>query len=852
MSLKEISKELFTRYGLNDVEIRIFIAYLGLPQTTSSMISEYLGISYEEVKVATEKLVDIGFIKEIKSEVGVSRYIPLEPFFELYIKESTVFREEIEKVKDFVLDDQSKRFKQLEEIKNNSISEIETAIKRQVDEFFKISDVHNVDKKEVIEKAKGRFLTTLKSLENEMHGIIDGDYNELESDVKQMDSQTANMLDNSFEKLDETSNSHKESSKNLEISLHSTLDSLNGQLKTISEDFISKYENGIAEAKEGINNIIFDLLKDFTQRVNNLETEMKKDLDAHVDKHKENAQSLTPALEEILAKYMTRMNDVVEALKRTITKLLYEHIDHVLSTTKKIETRLIERFDERQGELIGSVKSFEDNTVVLIDNLIDISSKVGDLSKVLKSRGSAFKALFTGSHKQWVELNKDVKERIAKISSSTKSDFVGSTSDYITNTTKTKDILKSEISAILSDENNNIKIQTDDLDRKTQSTVNAELEGLAGELSTEIDDTLKGNIGHCKDTTIKLKDSIGSNFSTHKDDYDAAINRHLKKSINHYEDSDSNAKNQINNWNNEIDQNHSKSKISVSDEISGQISDVTNHSSGFEENKNGAKQRNSDIFNERLTKINDDFNRGKKVTSEKITSEIDLVTKENNEINEKLQLMLEDHKLKYNGNSTALQESMSKTISDNNQSVKDSIADFTLQFMNHIDEADELALSNEEKLADIFTASSNTVEPHKATTWHVVGLEAIIEYMNDALNRVKSSVIVVSHEVIPKILESMSQMAYKKRSVRFFYTTHWAPEYMGILEKMKSLGNIQFRQMKQRGEFIAMTRDAEEVLLAPISKTDEDMIAVVSTQEGYTKLYSQFIGPVFMSNSRPI
>jgi hypothetical protein len=144
------------------------------------------------------------------------------------------------------------------------------------------------------------------------------------------------------------------------------------------------------------------------------------------------------------------------------------------------------------------------------------------------------------------------------------------------------------------------------------------------------------------------------------------------------------------------------------------------------------------------------------------------------------------------------------------------------------------------------------VEPHKATTWHVVGLEAIIEYINDALNRVKSSVIVVSHEVIPKVLESMSQMAYKKRSVRFFYTTHWSPEYLGILEKMKSLGNIQFRQMKQRGEFIAMTRDAEEVLLVPLSKPEEEMIAVVSTQEGYTKLYSQFIGPVFMSNSRPI
>jgi DNA-binding MarR family transcriptional regulator len=90
MSLKEESKGIFTRYGLNDQEISILLAYLGIPQATTSMISSYLRLDYEATKATTEKLVKGGFLKEIDGEV--KRYLPLEPYFSLFIKESEVFR----------------------------------------------------------------------------------------------------------------------------------------------------------------------------------------------------------------------------------------------------------------------------------------------------------------------------------------------------------------------------------------------------------------------------------------------------------------------------------------------------------------------------------------------------------------------------------------------------------------------------------------------------------------------------------------------------------------------------------------------------------------------------------------
>ncbi len=64
--------------------------------------------------------------------------------------------------------------------------------------------------------------------------------------------------------------------------------------------------------------------------------------------------------------------------------------------------------------------------------------------------------------------------------------------------------------------------------------------------------------------------------------------------------------------------------------------------------------------------------------------------------------------------------------------------------------------------------------------------------------------------------------------------------------------NVQFHQLKAAGEYWAVTRDAEEIMLAPETNKDNDLVCVISDREGYAKLYSQFIGPMFQANSQPL
>ena len=66
------------------------------------------------------------FIKKIPGVI--ERYIPLEPYFSLFNKDSEVFREETGTIKENALQDQSKRFERLQGIEKNAVDLIDTAV----------------------------------------------------------------------------------------------------------------------------------------------------------------------------------------------------------------------------------------------------------------------------------------------------------------------------------------------------------------------------------------------------------------------------------------------------------------------------------------------------------------------------------------------------------------------------------------------------------------------------------------------------------------------------------------------------------------------------------------------------
>ncbi len=750
MSLKEFTKEVFTRYGFTEEHINIYLAYLRVPRATISEVymtlgEDHEGLDYKTVLEITEWLEERGFLKKI--EGIVSRYIPLEPFFELFTNESETLRNEIAKIKDNILTDQSKRFEKLENIQNNSVSEVENAVDSQVKAFFEDSDSKNSNKKNKIDNATNRFTETTKALEDK---------------------------------------------------IHSTVETLNSGLKNTSTLHVSKNETEINTTKDNLTNLIAELLNDFSTRVENLDKELKMELDEHVERHKTIYNQLKPRIEQILEKYLERMDKVIADLKEKISNLLKEHTNHLKNTTDTLQTNLKATADDRYRTLTDQTNDFKSMTLTLIDNLLEHANRFTDFSEDMSKKGF----LWLGKKIKYKARHETTIQNILTFTKPMKEDFAKTCDDYINNTRGTTDGIKTDVTDIMGNENESLASVTSDLDYKAQETIDAQLETLATDMAGEVDSTLQSGVKDCSDTNIKLKDSLGSSLKQHHRQYEEAINNHRDTSLKHYTNFDSEIKNINESWTKEVDTQFSEVKRDVSD---------------------------------------------------KYNSEIQLWDAEAKDINNSLADMLADHKTKYEQNAKTLQNSLSNTTKDTTQNLKDTIADFTLQFMNSIDDATELAEINEDKLKDIQKASSSIPEISSVTTWQVVGKDAMVAAIKGAIYRVKSSVIIVTPYVVPEILQVVSEYAFQKKAVRFMLTSHFPlDQYSGIINKMKQLGNVQFRQLQSKGEFFAVTRDAEEVILAPATEKEADMIAVVSNQSGYAKLYSQFIGPIFQANSRPI
>ncbi|MBY9016057.1 MAG: hypothetical protein KGD68_10230 [Candidatus Lokiarchaeota archaeon] len=750
MSLKEFTKEIFTRYGFTEEQINVYIVYLRVPRATSSEVYLSLAeshpeLTYEGVLDITNWLVEKGFLKKVTGIVD--RFIPLEPFFELYIGESKLFRDEIGKIKDSILADQSNRFEKLEAIQDKSVNEVATAVEDQTSLFFGDSDTKNNNKRERINSSRNRFTDTSKSLEENLHSIMD---------------------------------------------------TLNSNNKNICDTRVNENESTVNKAKNDLTSLIAELLSDFSKRVEDLEKELKSNLDDHVDRHQTIANDLKPRMEQILEKYLERMDKIVVDLKERISNLLKEHSNHLKNTTDTLQTNLKATVDERQRVLTDQTNDFKSMALTLIDNLLEHANRFTDFTAEMGKKGF----FWMGKKKKYKARHETTIQNILNYTEPMKADFTETSEDYIKNTRDTTDLLKTEVTDLMTKENDNVVTETTELDHKAQETINVQLETLATDMSGEIDSTLQNGVKDCSDTTIKLKDSLENSLKTHNRQYDEAINSHKEDSLKHYSEYDTDVKRIKEEW---------------------------------------------------IRDLNDKFIGGKRDISDKITEEINLWGDESADLDRNLGEMLIDHKTKYEENAKTLQSSLTTTTRDTTQNIKDAIADFTLQFMNSIDDGTEIAEKNEITLGDIHNASSSIPEIKDITTWQVVGRDALIAAIKDAIYRVKSSIIIVMPYVIPEILQVISEFAYQKKAVRFMLTSRFEmSQYGDIIRKMMGLGNIQFRQLSGAGEFFALTRDAEEVIIGPATEKEGEMISVISNQTAFSILYSQFIGPIFQANSRPI
>ena len=753
MSKKFIS-EIFSRYGLSEKEINVYSVYLRVPRASLSEVFFFLKqdkekeIIEEEIAEITEKLVDKGFLKEI--EGIVSRYIPLEPYFELFCKESEGFRAQIKDIRENISSYKSNQFKDLEEIQSEKTEQIGDIINTQTKSFLKNTDNLDQNKEEVIFDAKDEIIETEKGFEN---------------------------------------------------TLHSIMATLNEDVSSISESFQNENETKISETKNDLDTLFSKMVDEFSAKLNDLELKLKQELDEHVERHKTISRDLSPKMKLILEKYFERMNKIVAGLKENISELLLTHIEHLKETTESLETRLKTTFEEKHQTIAQEITDFKNIIIELTNNLLEFSDLYTGISKDLGSRFSAFKALLFKKHEEYQGKYEKVKEQILQYSEPLKEDFIKQSDQFIKTNKETTENLKSELTEIISSENYSLSSETKDLNQEAKQKIDIQLEHLGTDLSEEIDDKFQAGVEDCSNATVRLKDLIEKTIIDHRTQYNQALNAHKEDITYHYSNFDNMVKQETQSW---------------------------------------------------AKKIDSQFNKAKTNVSEKIEDHVQYWDKKSSALNSSLVKLLEKHKTQYKENADTLKTELSNVTEQNIKSFKAKLEEFISELQKSINEATESAQLNEEKLMEVFKASKDIPEISEANTWHTMGTKPLLATIKGAIKRAESSLYIVTPVGNPEILDAVLDKVNKKRKLEVGYISNWdMKEYR---EKMKELKekNVNFRQLALKGNFYAVSRDNKEIIFAPDSEKEENLISIISTQENYAEIYTQLIFSIFQSKSRPI
>jgi hypothetical protein len=207
------------------------------------------------------------------------------------------------------------------------------------------------------------------------------------------------------------------------------------------------------------------------------------------------------------------------------------------------------------------------------------------------------------------------------------------------------------------------------------------------------------------------------------------------------------------------------------------------------------------------------------------------------------------HQNKYEAASNRIVEGLTTTIDQDEAALNGSSNKMLNEFTDNTTRTAKEAGSTENLMRAAWAEITDTQQINADKTWHYVTKRAVLEHMKDMVKRTKSTVTLV----VPNIEEvPIKEVKEISRAIRIQIIAGVDENlHKRLLKELFTQGNVRIWSLTEK-DYISCTRDAEEVLIAPVARKDIDCVATVSVEENYVKLYHKFIGPMWMASSREI
>jgi hypothetical protein len=549
------------------------------------------------------------------------------------------------------------------------------------------------------------------------------------------------------------------------------------------------------------------------------------------------------------------------------TEVLDKHASDKISATLGFEKQLQKKWDaitdtlDKVTELAEEIKSFPQKTGTTVNDLIEQYGKKADgtvasTSRLLNVHSTTLENTISSTMKKWSATVEKAKKEIVELSekgldelSDIFSKHLSATDNVTTDRTKTladlvtqkTDVIKSEalasqatISKHVGSNTESIKGSLKDAEGQMESALlanRAAFKTAMDSRSKEYNEVSAELISRVNGTTANLKEQLV-----------IVINEGKEQTKKVCETASSQLRETISNQSKELYEITSSATRSF-----GEIIDAANKD--YKEEGESVKGVIAAVLSQHLKEYAESVNNAIGEINTTFTEHFEDCNRLTENFGQKLDELLVTHQDKYEKSSVKMTEGLTNCINQDEKAINDTSQKMLRKFIDNTTTTGKEAGSVENLMRAAWAEIVDTQQISADKTWHYVTKQAILHHIKDMVKRTKSTVTIV----VPNLEEApLKEVKEISKSIRINIIAGIDElQHKKLLKELFAQGNVRLWGLTEK-DYISCTRDAEEVLIAPVARKDTDAVATVSIEDNYVRLYHKFIGPMWMASSREI
>jgi hypothetical protein len=569
---------------------------------------------------------------------------------------------------------------------------------------------------------------------------------------------------------------------------------------------------------------------------------------------------------EISEKIDDVASEYIKATKKsidTVEKYTFARI----SSTMKFEEELEKKWDSftdltfKVTDLTEAIGSFPQRLSKVIDELTDQYGKkvevtVSSTRRLLNVHSKSLADGITSDLRKWSTTIEKTKKEVGDVSTKRQDDL----DELITKHTSAMEVIASdrtkELTDIVSRKIESSRSESLNAKTMTAGQVTSNTENIRVSLKSvesKLNEALKTSVESFR-TTVESKCKENDDVSTNMINETLIVVTSLKEQLS----------SMINTEKDEVKQicettrsDLGKTASEHAKELRDLVSSLTNSFNGIVDTANEGYKQESESTKATLTTLLSQHLKNYTEAVKKVTGELNLTfTKHFEDCSElvknfgrKFGELLTIHQNKYETASNRMIEGLTACIDQDEAAMNDSSNKMLKEFTDNTTKTAKEAGSVENLMRAAWAEITDTQQINADKTWHYVTKRAILNHMKDMVKRTKSTVTVVVPNIEEAPIEEIKEIS---RAIRIQIITGVDETiHKKLLKELLMQGNVRIWSLTEK-DYISCTRDAEEVLIAPVARKDTDCVATVSVEDNYVKLYHKFIGPMWMASSREI